>query len=170
MATLHFTKGQGTGNDFVLYSDPDGRLPLSASQIAAICDRHFGIGADGVIRAVRSTHLPEGAEALAEDDPAAKTGHAELLDCRLHFRLAEIEREFLRSRNDDFVVDEHDVGLQHGIGRERQLRRHHRLVELRAQVSIGGKRRRGSRCRWFRGSRFLRSVHFEGRWAGTRRI
>lgn len=70
MATLHFTKGQGTGNDFVLYADPDGRLTLSASQIAAICDRHFGIGADGVIRAVRSTHLPEGAEALAEDDGA----------------------------------------------------------------------------------------------------
>jgi diaminopimelate epimerase len=70
MATLHFTKGQGTGNDFVLYSDPDGRLPLSPAQIAAICDRHFGIGADGVIRAVRSTHLPEGAEALAEDDGA----------------------------------------------------------------------------------------------------
>ncbi|WP_295124813.1 diaminopimelate epimerase [uncultured Leifsonia sp.] len=70
MATLRFTKGQGTGNDFVLYSDPDGRLPLSASQIAAICDRHFGVGADGVIRAVRSTHLPEGAEALAEDDAA----------------------------------------------------------------------------------------------------
>ena len=70
MATLHFTKGQGTGNDFVLYSDPDGRLPLTPQQIAAICDRHFGIGADGVIRAVRSTHLPEGAEALAEDDGA----------------------------------------------------------------------------------------------------
>lgn len=70
MATLHFTKGQGTGNDFVLYSDPDGRLPLSASQVAAICDRHFGIGADGIIRAVRSTHLPEGAQALAEDEDA----------------------------------------------------------------------------------------------------
>ncbi|MFE4470583.1 diaminopimelate epimerase [Leifsonia sp. NPDC056824] len=70
MATLHFTKGQGTGNDFVLYSDPDGRQPLTPEQIAAICDRHFGIGADGVIRAVRSTHLPEGAEALAEDDGA----------------------------------------------------------------------------------------------------
>ncbi|MFE4951297.1 diaminopimelate epimerase [Leifsonia sp. NPDC056665] len=70
MATLHFTKGQGTGNDFVLYSDPDGRLPLTPQQIAAICDRHFGIGADGMIRAVRSTHLPEGAEALAEDDGA----------------------------------------------------------------------------------------------------
>ncbi|GAB3579653.1 diaminopimelate epimerase [Leifsonia lichenia] len=68
--TLHFTKGQGTGNDFVLFSDPDGQVNLSATQIAEICDRHFGIGADGIIRAVRSKHLPEGAEALAEDDGA----------------------------------------------------------------------------------------------------
>lgn len=71
MATLHFTKGHGTGNDFVLYADPDGQIELSAAQIAAICDRHFGVGADGVLRAVRSTHLPEGAAALAED-PAAE--------------------------------------------------------------------------------------------------
>lgn len=71
MATLHFTKGHGTGNDFVLYSDPDGALPLSAPQIAAICDRHFGVGADGVIRAIRSARLEEGADALAEDEAAA---------------------------------------------------------------------------------------------------
>jgi len=70
MATIHFTKGQGTGNDFVLYSDPEGKLPLTAAQIAEICDRHFGVGADGVIRAVRSAHLPDGAAALAEDDGA----------------------------------------------------------------------------------------------------
>ena len=68
--TLHFTKGQGTGNDFVLFADPDGRLDLTPAQIADICDRHFGIGADGVIRAVRSRHLPEGAESLAEDEGA----------------------------------------------------------------------------------------------------
>lgn len=68
--TLHFTKGQGTGNDFVLFSDPDGQVNLSPTQIAEVCDRHFGIGADGIIRAVRSKHLPEGAEALAEDDAA----------------------------------------------------------------------------------------------------
>ncbi len=68
--TLHFTKGQGTGNDFVLFADPDGRVNLTPGQIADICDRHFGVGADGVIRAVRSRHLPEGAEALAEDDGA----------------------------------------------------------------------------------------------------
>jgi diaminopimelate epimerase len=70
VTNLHFTKGHGTGNDFVLFSDPDGSVDLTPSQIAAIADRHFGVGADGVLRAVRSTHLPEGAEALAEDDSA----------------------------------------------------------------------------------------------------
>ena len=44
-------KGHGTGNDFVLFADPDGEIDLSAAQIAAICDRHFGVGADGVLRA-----------------------------------------------------------------------------------------------------------------------
>ncbi|MET4580964.1 diaminopimelate epimerase [Conyzicola nivalis] len=70
MTTLHFTKGHGTGNDFVLYSDPDGAIDLSPAQVAAIADRHFGVGADGILRAVRSMHIPEGAEALAEDDTA----------------------------------------------------------------------------------------------------
>lgn len=67
---IDFTKGQGTGNDFVLYSDPDGRATLDASQLAALADRHFGVGGDGVIRAVRSESLPEGAAALAEDGSA----------------------------------------------------------------------------------------------------
>jgi diaminopimelate epimerase len=68
--TLHFTKGHGTGNDFVLFSDPDGQVDLTPAQIAAIADRHFGVGGDGVIRAVRSRHIPAGAAALAEDEGA----------------------------------------------------------------------------------------------------
>ncbi|AJM77408.1 diaminopimelate epimerase [Rathayibacter toxicus] len=67
---LHFTKGQGTGNDFVLFSDPDGAVELSSAQIAMICDRHFGVGADGVIRAVRSRAISEGAAALAQEPEA----------------------------------------------------------------------------------------------------
>ncbi len=70
MTTISFTKGQGTGNDFVIFADPDGEIDLTPAQIAAIADRHFGIGADGVMRAVRSRSLPEGAAALAEDDDA----------------------------------------------------------------------------------------------------
>ena len=70
MATLTFTKGHGTGNDFVLFADPDGEVELSAAQLAAIADRHFGVGGDGVLRAVRSKNLADGAAALAEDADA----------------------------------------------------------------------------------------------------
>jgi len=70
MKTLAFTKGQGTGNDFVLYLDLDGSNDLSVSQVVELCDRRFGIGADGVIRVVKSAHLPEGARALAEEPTA----------------------------------------------------------------------------------------------------
>lgn len=66
-----FTKGHGTGNDFVIIPDADGELDLTAAQVAVLCDRHFGIGADGVLRVVRSAALPEGAAALAEE-PAAE--------------------------------------------------------------------------------------------------
>jgi diaminopimelate epimerase len=67
---LRFTKGQGTGNDFVLFSDPEGDTDLTPTQVAAVCDRRFGVGADGVIRAVRSKNLDDGAAALAENRAA----------------------------------------------------------------------------------------------------
>jgi diaminopimelate epimerase len=69
-ATIHFTKGHGTGNDFVLFADPEGEINLTSDQIAALCDRHFGVGADGVLRAVKSSRIAEGAKSLAEDDAA----------------------------------------------------------------------------------------------------
>ncbi len=65
-----FTKGHGTGNDFVLYLDPNGERPLTAAQIAKLCDRHFGVGADGVIRVIKSQNLPEGS-AILEEEPSA---------------------------------------------------------------------------------------------------
>ena len=70
MTTIAFTKGHGTGNDFVLFADPDGEIELSAAQLAAICDRHFGVGADGVLRAVRSKNIDAGTASLKEDPHA----------------------------------------------------------------------------------------------------
>jgi diaminopimelate epimerase len=67
---ISFTKGHGTGNDFVLVLDADGELNLTAEQIAKICDRHFGIGADGFIRVIKSQNLPEGKQILAEEPSA----------------------------------------------------------------------------------------------------
>jgi diaminopimelate epimerase len=70
MTSISFTKGHGTGNDFVLVLDAEGELSLSSKQIAKICDRRFGIGADGFIRVVKSAKLPEGKEIL-EVEPTA---------------------------------------------------------------------------------------------------
>lgn len=68
--TINFTKGHGTGNDFVLFADPEGTLDLTPARVAAIADRNFGVGANGILRAVRSVNIPEGAAALAEDSAA----------------------------------------------------------------------------------------------------
>jgi diaminopimelate epimerase len=46
---LHFTKMNGAGNDFVLLDNRAGDLALSRAQIARLCDRHRGIGADGLL-------------------------------------------------------------------------------------------------------------------------
>jgi diaminopimelate epimerase len=46
---LHFTKMNGAGNDFVMLDNRDGRLVLDRVRIARLCDRHRGIGADGLL-------------------------------------------------------------------------------------------------------------------------
>ncbi|MEH1101696.1 diaminopimelate epimerase [Micromonospora sp. CPCC 205561] len=63
---MQFTKGHGTGNDFVILPDPDDRLALTPGLVAALCDRRRGIGADGVLRVVRAAKHPEGADLAGE--------------------------------------------------------------------------------------------------------
>ena len=49
MPVLHFTKMNGAGNDFVMLDNRDLKLSLSKEQIEKLCDRHRGIGADGLL-------------------------------------------------------------------------------------------------------------------------
>jgi diaminopimelate epimerase len=56
---LHFTKGHGTENDFVLVPDLDGSRDVSADQVRRLTDRRAGIGADGVIRVVPTRSAAE---------------------------------------------------------------------------------------------------------------
>jgi len=51
---LTVIKAHGTENDFLLIPDLAGSLSLSAGLVRALCDRHGGIGADGVLRVVRT--------------------------------------------------------------------------------------------------------------------
>lgn len=46
---LQFDKYQGTGNDFILIDNRKSSIKLSVAQIAFLCDRRFGIGADGLM-------------------------------------------------------------------------------------------------------------------------
>lgn len=46
---MKFYKYQGAGNDFLIADNRDGFTELSAEQISAICDRRYGVGADGLM-------------------------------------------------------------------------------------------------------------------------
>ena len=46
---VKFQKMNGAGNDFVLFDNRDGSIRFSATEISRICNRHRGIGADGIL-------------------------------------------------------------------------------------------------------------------------
>ena len=64
-------KGHATLNDFLMLVDPSCEVAVSGADIAAVCDRHGGIGADGFVRVVRTSALP-GAGAFAAAVPEAE--------------------------------------------------------------------------------------------------
>ena len=55
---MRYAKGHGTGNDFIIVPDVDDQLELGPEVVRALCDRHAGIGADGVLRVVRTNSGP----------------------------------------------------------------------------------------------------------------
>lgn len=63
-----WVKGHGTENDFILVADPDGEQAkrLDADLVRAICHRRRGVGADGLLRVVRSRALPDAEPYAAE--------------------------------------------------------------------------------------------------------
>ncbi|MGH3497151.1 MAG: diaminopimelate epimerase [Nocardioidaceae bacterium] len=69
---MRWVKGHGTENDFLVLPDPDGTVhgQLDADFVVALCDRRRGIGADGVLRALRTS-------ALAQPDASGLAGPAE---------------------------------------------------------------------------------------------
>lgn len=67
---IEFTKGHGTGNDFVLIDNFDNDLELSEEQIRLLCDRHFGVGANGVIFVVRT--VKSEVSELQQEEPACE--------------------------------------------------------------------------------------------------
>jgi len=71
---LRLSKHHGAGNDFLVLLDPDDRRPLAAAEARLLCDRHRGIGADGVLRGT----LGRGPATLSMDLRNADGGVAEM--------------------------------------------------------------------------------------------
>lgn len=46
---IPFSKFQGIGNDFIIINNLERKISLSLKKIKQLCDRHFGIGADGIV-------------------------------------------------------------------------------------------------------------------------
>jgi diaminopimelate epimerase len=65
---MKLVKGHGTENDFLVLPDLDGAIELTPSLVSALCDRRAGLGADGVLRVVRSENDPDSKE-MAADAP-----------------------------------------------------------------------------------------------------
>ena len=55
---MRYAKGHGTGNDFIIVPDLDDQLELGPEIVRRLCDRHSGIGADGVLRVVSRASGP----------------------------------------------------------------------------------------------------------------
>ncbi|WP_436495808.1 diaminopimelate epimerase [Actinokineospora sp. HUAS TT18] len=111
---IAFLKGHGTQNDFVILPDPDGELDLTDSRVQALCDRQRGLGADGVLRVVRTKALP--------DAPADIDGDVWFMDYRnADGSIAEMcgngVRVFARYLRDAGLVDtaEFPVGSRAGL-------------------------------------------------------
>ncbi|MCL4499539.1 MAG: diaminopimelate epimerase [Chloroflexi bacterium] len=49
-----FAKSEGLGNDFIILNNYDGRIEMSPEVVVLLCDRRFGIGADGLMLVDRS--------------------------------------------------------------------------------------------------------------------
>ncbi|HEU5265070.1 MAG TPA: diaminopimelate epimerase, partial [Jatrophihabitans sp.] len=65
---MRLVKGHGTENDFLVLPDLDASLDLTPELVRALCDRRAGLGADGILRVVRSDNHPEAKE-MAPDAP-----------------------------------------------------------------------------------------------------
>ncbi len=70
-ATPRVLIGHGTENDFVVLPDPDGAVwagdRLDGAMVRRLCDRRAGLGGDGVLRLVRSAHVPDAVDVLGPD-------------------------------------------------------------------------------------------------------
>ncbi|MDZ7995981.1 MAG: diaminopimelate epimerase [Nostoc sp. EfeVER01] len=95
---IEFTKYHGLGNDFILIDNRSSSLPVvTPEQAIKLCDRHFGIGADGVIFALPGENGTDYTMRIFNSDGSEPEMCGNGIRCLASF-LADLEGE---SRNQD---------------------------------------------------------------------
>ncbi|NDJ25108.1 diaminopimelate epimerase [Nostoc sp. B(2019)] len=95
---IEFTKYHGLGNDFILIDNRSSSAPaLTSEQAIKLCDRHFGIGADGVIFALPGENGADYTMRIFNSDGSEPEMCGNGIRCLAGF-LADLEGE---SRNQD---------------------------------------------------------------------
>jgi len=132
-----FAKGHGTQNDFVVLPDLGVELDLTPAAVAALCDRHRGLGADGLLRVTTAGaaaaagvlgRLPEGvsAEDWFMDYRNADGSVAEMCGNGVRVFAHYLRATGLESR-DEFVIG--------SLAGPRPVTVHH-ADEVRAEVTV----------------------------------
>ena len=80
-------KAHATGNDFVVYLDEDGMHEPTADEVRFLCDRHFGIGGDGLIRLAHPQAVSDVNERQIADCAAGDAYGGGIMDIHVRYRL-----------------------------------------------------------------------------------
>jgi diaminopimelate epimerase len=75
---MRLTKHHGLGNDFLVLLDLEGTRPVTGATVRALCDRHRGIGADGLLRVTAGSKLGDGVTDVTMQLFNADGGRAEM--------------------------------------------------------------------------------------------
>jgi diaminopimelate epimerase len=75
---MRLTKHHGLGNDFLVLLDLDGTTPVAGATARVLCDRHRGVGADGLLRVTPGSTLGDGVTDVTMQLFNADGGRAEM--------------------------------------------------------------------------------------------
>lgn len=114
---IPFSKYQGTGNDFILIDNRELELELSRTQIAQLCNRKFGIGADGLILLEIENEVVKMIYYNSDGAPSSMCGNGGrcFVDFAQNLNVLRDEGEFLAVDGmHPFIMEDHLVSLKMG--------------------------------------------------------
>jgi|SRR5690554_1410596 len=110
--TFSFSKYQGTGNDFIMIDCTSSKdFTLSPDQIKSLCDRRFGIGADGIILIFKHPTLDFTMDYYNSDGSQSFCGNG--ARCAVHF--ASSLGLFISRTSFEAIDGEHEATLSNGL-------------------------------------------------------